>query len=105
MSKRDILESIYIDEVSYIYEQEKVNEIKRYQGMYNELISGLLANSFYKDEDKMCQGWFKSVVESINELQGDKKEESKKPRSKEDIVRELDKLRGLQQKAKRVKRT
>lgn len=96
MSKREILDTVYPDEIELIYQQEKNNEIKRYQNMYNELIAGLLANSFYKDEGDMCQDWFKSIVESMNELQGDKKEESKQPRTKEDITRELDKLRGLQ---------
>jgi len=103
MSKIEILDTIYPDELDYIYQQEKTGEIKRYQEMYNELIAGLLGNSFYKDEDKMCQDWFKSIVKSINDLQGTKKKETNQPKTKEDISRELDKLRGLQQKGKRLK--
>lgn len=95
MSKNEILTQVYPDEIEYIYDQERTKEIRRVEGMYNQLIAGLLGNSFYKDEDNITQNWFQSVAEMFDRLNPSDKESKQEPKSEEEVKSELDKLRGL----------
>ena len=93
MSKREILEDIYPDELPAIFSEMKNEELKRYQGYYNELVAGIIGHT--KENDNTVNNYINSVVETIKKLNEEEKVEDTTPATPEEIKERLGAFTGV----------
>lgn len=97
MSKKEVLEQVYPDELEYIFRKKREKEIQRYEGYRNVMIA--IAAGFgaeTEDGESLYKIYNQQLDEIIEELKGTREYEGEKEYTPEDIDKELDKLRGLQ---------
>ncbi len=97
MSKKEVLEDIYPEELDYIYQKKKEKELNKYEGYRHQLLS-VMAGSGAKTEsgDSLFSLYMKELNDKIDILENKDKPVVNKHYTPETIDKELDKLRGLQ---------
>lgn len=98
MSKKEVLEQVYPDELEYIFRKKREKEIQRYEG-YQHLMIAVAAGFGAETEDgeSLYKIYNQQLDEIIEELKGTREYEGEKKYTPEDIDRELEKLKGLQE--------
>lgn len=96
MSKNEVLEQVYPDELEYIFRKKREKEIQRYEG-YRHMMIAIAAGFGAKTEDdeSLYEIYNRQLDQIIDELKGTDGPEEKEY-TPEDIDKELDKLRRLQ---------
>ena len=96
MTKKQVLTQIYPDEIPYIFEEMKKEELKRYTGYYNDIISGMIGMT--KDEDGSMKSYVDLIINKIKFLSGDEipedEQEEKEPDTSEEIENKLKRFAG-----------
>lgn len=98
MSKKEVLEQIYPDELDYIFRKKRDKEIQRYEGYRHTMIAVAAGFGGKTEDDKpLFEVYNQYLDEIIDQLQGNEKpvEEEKKEYTPEDLGNELNKLQGL----------
>lgn len=97
MSKNEVLEQVYPDELEYIFKKKREKEIQRYEG-YRHMMIAIAAGFGAETEDgeSLYKIYNQQLDEIIEELKGTGEYEGEKKYTPEDIDRELEKLKGLQ---------
>lgn len=107
MSKKEVLEQVYPDELEYIFKKKKEKEIQRYESYKHTMIAvaaGFGAET--KDGESLYKIYNQQLNEIIDQLQGKgESEPEKKKYTPKDIDKELDKLKGLIGMVRQVKKT
>jgi len=98
MSKNEVLEQVYPDELEYIFRKKREKEIQRYEG-YRHMMIAIAAGFGAETEDgeSLYKIYNQQLDEIIEELKGTREYEGEKKYTPEDIDRELEKLKGLQE--------
>lgn len=97
MSKNEVLEQVYPDELEYIFKKKREKEIQRYE-CYRHMMIAIAAGFGAETEDgeSLYKIYNQQLDEIIEELKGTREYEGEKKYTPEDIDRELEKLKGLQ---------
>ncbi|MFW6327556.1 MAG: hypothetical protein ACOC2F_04520 [Bacteroidota bacterium] len=78
MSKKQILEQVYIDEVEYIYEEKRQKELQRYTGYLNQIMAAAAGSGA---GGKTAKNYVQDVIEHIKKLSSDEEKEQQKDKS------------------------
>ncbi len=70
MTKKQVLEDIYPDELEFIFDRMRLKELKRYEDYYNEII----ASFFVFGGGDAAKDYFEKIIARIKILSQDKKE-------------------------------
>mgnify|MGYP001428706323 CR=1 FL=1 len=94
MSKSEVLEQIYPDELEYIFKKKREKEIQRYEG-YQHLMIAVAAGFGAETEngESLYKVYSEQLNDIIEQLKGTEVEE--KEYTPEDVDRELEKLKGF----------
>lgn len=96
MTKKEVLKDIYPDELPFIFEEMKDEELKQYEEYYNQLIAGLMGN--VKDKNNQLSNYMSGITQTIKQLKNDKdfeeEKEKKEPDSVDDIKDKLSNFMG-----------
>ncbi|MCF8002443.1 MAG: hypothetical protein K9K76_11395 [Halanaerobiales bacterium] len=71
MSKKEVLEQVYPDELEYIFEKKKEKELKRYMGYMNQIMA---VTAGFGGGDA-AKEYVENIKEAIEELSDNKKKE------------------------------
>lgn len=94
MNKADILEQVYPDELEYIFEQGRINEIQRLEGLITQM------HAFGSGEGP--KKWFERIVERYNTLTDAAPDKPQEP--EEDPIERLKQLKRKIDKTRKTKR-
>ena len=94
MSKSEVLEQVYPDELDYIFEQGRIKEIQRLEGYITQM------HSF--GSGKSSEKWFERIVERYNTLTDAAPDKPQEP--EEDPIERLKQLKRKIDKTRKTKR-
>lgn len=96
MSKKEVLEQVYPDELEIIFERKRQQEIQRYED-YRHTMIAVAAGFGGKTEDgkTLFEIYNKQIDDVINQLENGNQDYEEKEYTVETVDQELDKLRGL----------
>lgn len=96
MSKKEVLEQVYPDELEIIFERKRQQEIQRYED-YRHTMIAIAAGFGGKTEDgkTLFEIYNKQIDDVINQLENGNQDYEEKEYTVETVDQELDKLRGL----------
>ncbi|SDM21028.1 hypothetical protein [Halarsenatibacter silvermanii] len=90
MSKKEVLEDVYPDELEYIFEEMRREECRRYMDYYNQLAAGMVGQT--KKDDRTIEKYIEEIIKEIKELSDSPgaPDEKAGPDDPEEIKRKLE---------------